>query len=329
MTKRNATPLIVILGILALGLGAVLIWLGRQSGEVRKTAETTQSLIDAPAMLNLVETLSSDALEGREACTDGNIAARGFVRKRFEQLFLEPIGPAFEQTFPILEDGELKCQGVNLLGKITGDTEAGPIMVLTAHYDHVGVIDEEIHNGADDNASGVAALIAVAEYFTRNGPNHTIVFAALDAEEMGMVGARAMVRSGVVDMERVALNLNFDMVSRSSAGELYASGTSHTPALIPFVETLAAQAPITLLTGHDTSSEDQPYYDWTESSDHVAFHEAGIPFIYFGVEDHEDYHAPGDDYERITPDFFVGSVETLVMAAKKFDENLAVIAALR
>lgn len=332
MEKNNSRAIIVIMAIVAVAIGAVLLWLGRQSAEAgndrQQSFKTAGDYVDAPAMLNLVETLSSDALGGRAACSAGNIAARGFVRKRFEQLELKPVGERYEHGFPILKDGVLKCEGVNLIGQIDGRSSDGPAMIITAHYDHVGIIDDEIYNGADDNASGVAAMIAIAEYFTRNGATHTLIFAALDAEEIGLLGARAMVRSGRLDMDRIALNLNLDMVSRSDVGELYASGTSHSPALFPFVEALAADAPITLLTGHDTPREGEPFYDWTELSDHAVFHEAGVPFIYFGVEDHADYHKPGDDYNQITKEFFVDAANTLVMATKRFDEKLAIIAAL-
>ena len=174
-----------------------------------------------------------------------------------------------------------------------------------------------IYNGADDNASGVAALIGLAEAFKRAKPQHDVVFAALDAEEIGHLGARDLVRSGYLDASRVALTLNFDMVSRSKAGELYVAGTYHYPQLAPLVDTLVHTAPVKLLKGHDRPELGAD--DWTDLSDHAEFHKAGIPFLYFGVEDHEGYHQPSDDYVNITHDFFVRSGDTLVMAARAAD----------
>ena len=96
----------------------------------------------------------------------------------------------------------------------------------------------------------------------------------------------------------MALDVNLDMVGHSERGELYASGTYHTPSLTPALERVAARAPVKLLLGHDRP--EQGHDDWTNQSDQYAFHKAGIPFVYFGVEDHKDYHKPPDDFETLT-----------------------------
>jgi hypothetical protein len=292
--------------------------------------------IEAAPMLHMAELLSSDALEGRAVGTPGNEAARGFILKRFEELRLEPFTEAgFEYAFPVLARPERSCnappqerRGVNLLARIHGRTPGeGPVMVLSAHYDHLGACEGEIFNGADDNASGTAALLALADYFRRRPPQHDIVIAALDAEEHGLLGARALVRMEELEIDRVALNINLDMVSRSEAGELYAAGTYHTPALAGLVETVAASAPVRLLLGHDRP-EDGPD-DWTMQSDHGLFHLAGVPFLYFGVEDHPGYHNPSDTFDAITPDFYVRAADTIAVAARAGDAALADLHALK
>lgn len=274
--------------------------------------------VDAGELLHLTEVLSNDALEGRAIGTPGNEAARGFLRKRFETLRLTKIGDSYEHPFTVLpkpgeEDAE-PVQGTNLIGVIEGKTPGqGKMLAITAHFDHLGVIDGEIYNGADDNASGSAALVAIATWFTQHQPDHDILFALFDGEEPGALGARNFVRSGEVDMDRIALNLNFDMVSRSEVNELYVSGTYHAPGLVSFVDELAAEAPVTLIKGHDRPEQGSD--DWTMLSDQAAFYEAGIPFLYFGVEVYADYHKPTDDFDLIPVDFFVNSANTLVMAA--------------
>lgn len=289
--------------------------------------------VNAGEMLHLTQVLSSDALEGRAAGTPGNEAARGFIHKRFEEIGLAPL-PGFTgymHRFPILpRDGQGEAfEGVNLIGFIPGSApgNGGPMIVAVAHYDHLGSRDGEIYNGADDNASGSAALVALAEHFANHRPRHDMIIAALDAEEIGLLGARAFLRMDGVPHERIALNINLDMVSRSEAGELYAAGTYHTPLLAEIVRDIAARAPVTLLMGHDRP-EDGPD-DWTLQSDHGPFHLAGIPFLYFGVEDHAGYHNPTDTFENITPDFFVRAADTVVMAAIAADQRLAEIHALR
>ncbi|HEY8479206.1 MAG TPA: M20/M25/M40 family metallo-hydrolase, partial [Spirillospora sp.] len=198
-------------------------------------------------------------------------------------------------------------------------------IVLTAHFDHVGIgrpdeAGDSIYNGADDNASGTAALLALARYFREHTPAHSIVFAALDAEEMGLQGARAFVRTPPIPLDAVVINVNMDMVGRNDAGELYVAGTYHYPFLKPVVERIAERAPVRLLMGHD--SPDLPQgQDWTSASDHGAFHAAGIPFLYFGVEDHEDYHRPTDEFDGIQPEFYSAAVRTVLATVLELDRN--------
>ncbi|MEQ9435512.1 MAG: M28 family peptidase [Hyphomonas sp.] len=330
MNGRKVWGLAAILGVAGLLIGGVLLSLDRDEtapGLVRYNAQ----YIDAGAMLRLTETLSSDALEGRATGTRGNQAARDFVQKRFETLGLRQFGETYVQPFAVIssDDGQAPISGANVVGWIAGQTPGeGPAMVITAHYDHLGVVDGAVYNGADDNASGTAALIAVAEYFTRHAPRHDIIFAAFDAEEIGHLGSRNLVRSPPVPLERIALNINYDMVSRSAAGELYVAGTFHTPGLKPLVELVATDAPVRILMGHDDPALGQAD-DWTLLSDHAAFHEAGIPFLYFGVEDHPGYHQPTDDYSDITPDFFARAGDALVIAAMAADDDLESIAEMR
>ncbi|MEM1271944.1 MAG: M28 family peptidase, partial [Bacteroidota bacterium] len=198
----------------------------------------------------------------------------------------------------------------------TGPDTAGTI-VLTAHYDHLGRRSGRIYNGADDNASGVGAMLAVAERLAGQARRHRFVFAALDAEEVGLRGARALVLDGPVDMARVVLNVNLDMISRSDEQILFAAGTNFTPSLRPFVQGSAAEG-VDLRFGHDEPDGNE-LRDWTYASDHGEFHRAGLPYLYFGVDEHPDYHRPTDDFERIDPVFYTAVVETIIAAVKRID----------
>jgi len=287
--------------------------------------------IEPGPMLHLAQVLSSDALEGRGAGTPGNEAGRGFIRKRLEDMGLKPfLATGWEQPVPVLprEGLDTPGPGANLIGWVAGEAPGeGPMMVVTAHHDHLGIRKGETYNGADDNASGTAMLTALAEYFIRAPAQHDILFVALDAEEVGFQGARAFVRDPAIPLDRVALNINLDMVSRSEAGELYAAGTYHTPFLASLVADLARAAPVRLLMGHDRP-EDGPN-DWTSQSDHAVFHQLGIPFLYFGVEDHPGYHQPTDDFSAITPDFYVRAGDTVAQVIRAADDQLDEIASLR
>lgn len=281
--------------------------------EASKPAEPKK--IDSARLLEDVRALSADEMEGREAGKSGGALARAYVARRFQATGVAPLWPAFEQTFELSSKGG---KGVNLVGYVRGAKYPERLIVVTAHYDHLGVRGGQVYNGADDNASGVAVLLQLATHFGGAArPEHSIVFAALDAEELGLLGAHALVRKLRAEKREVVLDVNLDMVGHSERGELYAAGTSHTPALRPVLERVAAGAPVKLLLGHDRPGQDKD--DWTSQSDHYPFHKAGIPFLYFGVEDHRDYHRPSDDFETITADFFVRAAETILDSVQALD----------
>jgi Zn-dependent M28 family amino/carboxypeptidase len=179
-----------------------------------------------------------------------------------------------------------------------------------------------IYNGADDNASGVAALLTFAQYFSKNRPSHSIMFVALDGEEMGHQGAKALVKDFPFPLDEVVLNINMDMISRNDNNELYASGTYHYPFLKESLLTLNKSKKINLIFGHDIPGTGSD--DWTLASDHAQFHLKKIPFIYFGVEDHEDYHQPSDTFENIHPEFYVSAVQLILQSIIKLDKDLLI-----
>jgi len=263
-----------------------------------------------------VRDLAADSMEGRRAATPGGARARRYLLGRLQALGVAPLEASYTQTFPLPTDS-----GTNLLGVIPGTRAGAPYIVLSAHYDHVGIGNGVIYNGADDNASGVAAVLAIAGSLRRSPLEHPVIIALFDAEEGGLRGARAFVTGGPVPRERIALNINLDMVGHSEAGVLWAAGASHTPGFRPVLDSLVPVAPVTLKLGHDRAGVPGEQ-DWSGSSDHGAFGSAGIPFLYFGVEDHQDYHKPSDDPETLTPKFFGGAVAAIEAALRGLDKVL-------
>ena len=292
--------------------------LAAQVGAVQTTASAE---IDSRSLARDVSVLAADSMAGRATGTAGNAAARAYILARFADAGLRPLASGYEAPFPIRggEEGE-PTRGINVVGQVRGSAMPERWIVVTAHYDHLGVSNGQTFNGADDNASGVAGLLALAEWAVRNPPRHSILFVAFDAEERGLVGARAFVASPPVPRSSMAINVNLDMIGRNDAGELYVAGTAHYPTLAPLVDSITATAPVRLLRGHDRPGS-QPGDDWTSASDHAPFHQVGIPFLYFGVEDHADYHRPTDDAERIQPDFHARAVETVRRVIEALDEQ--------
>ena len=280
---------------------------------VAASARTAQEpgRIDGEALVRDLSVLAADSMAGRLAGSEGGRRSGEYLLSRLVESGTVPVGGTRTQTFPLWGGAAEGDTGVNVLGMIPGVEYPGRYVVVSAHYDHLGVRGGEIYNGADDNASGSAALPALAAYLASNPPRHSFLFVALDAEELGLLGARAFVADPPVPLASVLLNVNLDMIGHSAAGELYAAGTYHYPALGPLVEEAASEAEVTLLAGHD--SPDLPARDdWTGLSDHAAFHARGIPFVYFGVEDHEDYHRPTDTVGSLTLDFYLDAAEAIL-----------------
>jgi hypothetical protein len=288
--------------------------------DAQNTKAPTSKLIDASALLNDVKVLSADDMEGRSATLPSMQKARDFVAKRFRESGLQPVGTSFEQEFTITPRNGSPFKGVNFVGQIKGKKFPEKYIIVTAHYDHDGIKNGQIYNGADDNASGTSALFAIAKALSKDKPDHTIMFVAFDAEELGLRGSRYFVENLPVKKESVLLNINMDMISRNEKGELYAAGAFSYPKLRPSLEKAQKKAGVKLLLGHDDPKLGQG--DWTSQSDQGSFHRVGIPFVYFGVEDHADYHKPTDDFERIMPDFYVKAVETVLTALTRIDRSI-------
>jgi pimeloyl-ACP methyl ester carboxylesterase len=294
------------------------------------SAQSARSeLVDANQLLRDLRVLSADDMQGRRAGTPGGLKARAYVVERFKASGLAPFGASYEHAFPLRRresDTEART-GANVVGRIDGTRPQRRYIVVTAHYDHIGVgASGQVFNGADDNASGTAALFALASHFKAKPTENSLIFAALDGEESGLEGARAFVRTPPVEAGALVLNVNLDMIGRDPGNTLYVVGTRQQPFLKPYIERVAAKAPVRLLMGHDDPAQKE---DWTRDSDHYAFCQAKIPCLYFGVEDFANHHKATDDYETMTHAFYVRAVETVAQAIRELDAGLDAIAAVR
>jgi len=281
------------------------------------TLISAQEKLDREFMLNDLRRLSHDAAEGRQTGTKGAEAARRYIAKSFNITNLKKLNKGYLHDFTFENRNGETVEGINIVGYVKGELES--VIVITAHYDHLGIRDSLIYNGADDNASGVAALMAIMDYIKQYKPRHTMVFAALDAEEMGLQGAKAFLKDERIPRDNIILNINMDMISRNNKNELHIAGTSQNPDLKPFIEKVDTDV-IRFKFGHDT--KDLGKDDWTYSSDHGPFHQAGIPFLYFGVEDHEDYHKPTDTYENVDKPFYAKVSNLILEVILELDKGL-------
>jgi len=307
----------------------------------RQTARPS-TLIDSTRLLADLKTLSADDMEGRLVDTPGGAKARAFVVERFKASGVTPFGASYEEPFTFAAGGGRRGgatpspapadrHGVNVVGYIDGTSPTHQYIVVSAHYDHLGVRNGVVYNGADDNASGTAALFALAKYFSAHRTRNPLIFAAFDGEEEGLRGSQAFVKAPPVDVAAIEADVNMDMIGRDPDPKLFAVGTAANPVLKPIIETVIPKAPVKFLLGHETpgGQQNSPDEDWSRDSDHYSFQQAKIPAVYLGVEDFAQHHQPTDDYDTMSFDFYVGATETSLLVVKAFDAHISEIAKVR
>jgi len=296
---------------------------------VQVSAQSTNREVPRSLTIDL-KFLSSDALEGRETGSSGEIAAGNFLIQRFQDMRLEPMGEdgKWTQTFsfkpkpPVQKhgSGDTATLGMGVVKEIHGRNIIGYMdngqentIVIGAHYDHLGwgadnslhTGEKEIHNGADDNASGVGAMLMLIEKLQGKNSNNNYLFMAFSGEEKGLWGSNYFTKNPTIDLSKVTYMLNMDMVGRLKAEKtlaVYGVGTS--PLWMETLEKIDVDS-INIVT---TESGVGP-------SDHTSFYLVDIPVLHFFTGQHEDYHKPSDDYDKINFEGIVSVVdyiETLI-----------------
>ncbi len=255
--------------------------------------------------------LASDSLQGRETGTPGELVAAEYIKERMEGLHLKPAGDSasYYQTFSFsprkdphqqvsFDKGNGTVTGTNVIGFV--DNEAENTVIIGAHYDHLGLGGEgslyregaAIHNGADDNASGVAVLLQLADSLQRHGPkNNNYLFMAFSGEEMGLLGSNYFAKNPTLSLESVSYMINMDMVGRLREDKtLSVSGTGTSPI---WAQVLNATNPGFELVLKESG---------VGPSDHTSFYLADIPVLHFFTGQHKDYHKPTDDADKLNYD---------------------------
>lgn len=246
-----------------------------------------------------IDALASDPFEGREAGTRGGRAAAIYLTQEFARLKLQGIGG--QKTYVQEFGNDMQ----NVIGVLPGRDESlkNEAILVSAHFDHVGYGDARtslgpighIHNGADDNASGVSSVLEIATAFSelQVAPRRTVIFALWDGEEKNLLGSRHWISSPTVPLQQLKFALNIDMVGRLQENEhVEIGGVRTAPGLREIV------------SRHNQISGLKADFPWEipDNSDHYPFYEQGIPFIYPFTGFHDDYHRPSDDADRIDPE---------------------------
>ena len=201
----------------------LLVFIGMISckNEIKNTTETTSLLIDSTQVRKHLYTLASDEMQGRRAGTVGIERAAQYIETEFERLGLTTFDTlsSYRQTFTFKNRRtQEEIVSSNIIGVLEGKSKKEEVVIISAHYDHLGIRVKEgeidsIYNGANDDASGVTGILALAEHFKKVGNERTLVFAAFTAEEMGLIGSTHFGKG--IDASKFVAGINLEMIGKT------------------------------------------------------------------------------------------------------------------
>lgn len=284
---------------------------------------STAQQFDPVTISKHVKTLADDSMQGRGTGKEGERNAAGYIQTQFKKLKLTPGGDnkTYLQAFPF--KGGAHGEGeAGIANNIVGflDNKASTTIIIGAHYDHLGMGDQgssldanpqtKIHNGADDNASGVAGVIELARFLTSNKikEKNNFLFLCFSGEELGLFGSKYFTEHPTLDLTTVNYMLNMDMIGRldPQTKMLLINGTGTSPVWETLIKKLENEN-VKIKT--DSSG--------TGPSDHTSFYLKNIPVLHFFTGSHSDYHKPSDDWDKIN---YKGEADVLSVIAKVITE---------
>ncbi len=284
------------------------------AGWLAPAGAVAQERCPAPAALTAglsqpraaVRYLADDSLYGRLAGSRGERCAGDYLASEFRRLGLKPAGDAgsYFQRLPlatVLNPHFKGGTGRNVVGLLPGRERGGAVIVIGAHYDHLGLGGPmsgslapdtvAVHHGADDNASGTAALLEVARAVTSGPrPAASVLFVAFTGEEEGLLGSNYFASHPPIPLARVRAMLNMDMVGRLRRGKLLVYGTA------------TAQEWPQILAKADAGKDSlalSEIGDGYGASDHTSFYQRDVPVLHFFTNVHADYHKPSDTLDKL------------------------------
>ncbi|MBO5866147.1 MAG: M20/M25/M40 family metallo-hydrolase [Bacteroidaceae bacterium] len=242
-----------------------------------------------------VNTLASDSMQGREAGNEGGRRAAEYIVSLLEEWGVEPLDKGdYLQPFAVDD-----CKMNNIIAMIPG--KSNEFIVIGAHYDHVGfgvpVDGDSCYNGADDNASGVSAVLQIARAVKkmRRTPERGIIFAFWDGEEKGLLGSRHFVENCTF-LSAVSAYMNFDMIGRGPLDNLKHLSYFYTASHPLFGDWLKEDM---LVRGFSFLPDYRAWDNPVGGSDNAYFAKNGIPIVWYHTEGHPDYHRPSDEADKI------------------------------
>lgn len=292
----------------------LLLFVFAAQAQVDAKAQKFAKHVDAGEMKKLVYKLASRKFEGRESGTEGQQKAANFIRKYYKRINVEPGNKdSYFQEFEIIErNGNTGGMSENVLGFIEGTDKKDEVLVISAHYDHLGKDGKNIYYGADDDASGTAAVMLIAKAFAKAAaqgyqPRRSILFLNASGEEKGLLGSKYYVENPVYPLKNTVANLNIDMIGRIDSAHIgdtnyvYLIGSDKLSNELHFISEKSNSMYTNMNLDYTFNSENDPnrfYY----RSDHYNFAKNKIPVIFYFSGVHADYHEPTDTPDKILYD---------------------------
>ena len=276
-----------------------------QQDKANEFAET----ITANELNNMLSIFASDEFEGRNTGKDGQKKAANFIADFYEENNISsPIGQNdyFQEIPPSFYDNKYPPTE-NVVGFIPGKTNE--IVVLSAHYDHLGKRDGKIYNGADDDGSGSMAILEIAEAFKKASdrgykPKRGILILHVTAEEKGLIGSDYYTKNPIIPLDQTVANLNIDMIGRVDERHqhnqeyIYLIGSDRLSAELHQISENANKETVNLDLDYKYNAKTDPNRFYFRS-DHYNFAKNDVPVIFYFNGTHEDYHQPTDTVDKI------------------------------
>lgn len=312
-----------------------LAFISIQSVEAQKNTDLAHEGLEMISKIELLKHLSiiaSDEMEGRKTGEAGQKKAAEYIRSFYKKMGIDALpgtddyyqkvpSEAMKKMFsPKLNDSE------NVVAYIKGSEKPDEYLIISAHYDHVGVANGEIYNGADDNGTGTTAVLEMARVFQEmakkgHGPKRSVIFLHCTGEEYGLHGSRYFVNSKILPKEQMVTNLNVDMIGRTDIihqndkkNYIYLVGSDRLSLELHNISEQMNKKYTKLNLDYTYNAEKHPemiYY----RSDHYNFAKFNIPVIFYYSGEHVDYHQPTDTVDKIEFDKMLQRTQLIFVTA--------------
>jgi len=280
-------------------------------------ATDTPPSVDPAKIRAHITEFASDEMNGRYFRSPEGMRAAQWVADKLAEAGAVPLEGRDSMLVPV---ARMPDAAPNVAGWLPpkGAKPSGEFILVTAHFDHLPPArsgEDRIYNGADDNASGVAGMIAVANALRDDALDVGVVFVGFTGEESGLIGSRAFVEEETLPTARIRGLFNMDMISRQPDGAIRLDGGPRGKVLVDLLVRLAPKVPIEMKV--DT------HPDWLDRSDQGPFLRAGVPAVLFSCEDHEDYHQVGDHADKVDEQLAARTATLVALAVRTYAREMA------